>query len=71
MKQVKEMPHDGQFVAIWEYNGKLWSSVHKWEDGVLLAYSAGCDEFMYPLEVGAPSEQRLIELNGTYFTLEQ
>lgn len=71
MKQVKKIPQEGQFVAIWEYKGKLWSSTYKWQDGVLLAYSAGCDEFMYPLDVGAPSKQRLIELSATYFIAEQ
>lgn len=25
MKQVDEMPKEGQFVAVWEFGGSLWS----------------------------------------------
>jgi len=67
MKQVKEMPHDGQFVAILEYNGKLWSSVHKWEDGVLLRYSEPRSAF---IEANF-YEKELPSLGATYFTRDQ
>lgn len=71
MKQVKEIPQDGQFVAIWKYDGKLWSSTHKREDGVLLAYSGEVDTYVYPHEAFAPSEQQLVKLSATYFIAEQ
>ena len=40
MKQVKEMPTSGQFVAVWEYNGNIWSGVYinqgRWIDVYLI-----------------------------------
>lgn len=30
MKQVTTMPQEGQFVAVWDYNGKAWSKVLRW-----------------------------------------
>lgn len=30
MKEVKEMPKDQQFVAMWEYDGKIWSDTVCW-----------------------------------------
>ena len=39
MKQVDEMPTEGQFVAIWKENGKLMSETRAWFRGTLLALS--------------------------------
>ena len=40
MKQVDEMPTSGQFVAVWQYNGKIWSGVYinrgEWIDVYLI-----------------------------------
>ena len=40
MKQVDEMPTSGQFVAVWEYNGNIWSGVYinqgEWIDVYLI-----------------------------------
>ena len=36
MKQVDEMPTDGQFVVIWKENGKLMSETRAWFRGDLL-----------------------------------
>ena len=30
MKQVKKMPNEGQFVAVWAANGEVWSNTYKW-----------------------------------------
>lgn len=30
---VNEMPKSGQFVAVWEYNGNIWSGTYYWDDG--------------------------------------
>lgn len=35
MKQVKDMPQEGQFVGVWEYKGNIWSNTYKWIDGIL------------------------------------
>lgn len=46
MMQVDEMPSSGQFVAVWEHDGELWSDVLKWRDGELFSYSkTGPDGF--------------------------
>ena len=46
MKEVKEMPKDQQFVAMWEYNGKIWSDTVCWsyEEEDFLVWS-NVDEF--------------------------
>ena len=36
MKQISEMPTSGQFIAVWMYNNKIWSSVYKYESGCLV-----------------------------------
>lgn len=37
-KETDIMPTEGQFVAVYEYGGKIWSDILKWEDGKLLEY---------------------------------
>lgn len=32
MKEVNEMPTEGQFVAVYTYNGKIWSGTYLWDD---------------------------------------
>lgn len=32
MKQVDKMPTSGQFVAVWEFNDRVWSCTYKWDD---------------------------------------
>lgn len=36
---VNEMPKSGQFVAVWEYGGSIWSDTFCWEDDKLLCYA--------------------------------
>lgn len=38
MKQHKEMPTEGQFVAVWSNSLGLWSGVYKWIGGDLNEY---------------------------------
>lgn len=45
MKQVSEMPTSGQFVAVWKWNGAVWSSAYKWESSYLNVYSIFDDEW--------------------------
>lgn len=46
MKEVKEIPKTGQFVAIWENENGIWSQAYKWsQKGVLLKYCDYRDEF--------------------------
>lgn len=39
MKQVNEMPIEGQFVAIWINENGVWSDTLMYEDGVLHVYN--------------------------------
>lgn len=39
------MPKCGQFVAVWMYNGKVWSDTFKFENGSLRVYREDDDEF--------------------------
>lgn len=50
LKKTKEQPTSGQFIAIWEHNGKLWCETQKVEDGCLYGYyhTAGV-WFNYPI----------------------
>lgn len=43
MKLVTTQPTSGQFVAVWEYNGVLWSDTYMWEDGKLYQYAPDCE----------------------------
>lgn len=43
MRAVKDMPEGRQFVAVWEYNGEIWSGIHKVKGGVLLDWNHGLD----------------------------
>lgn len=38
LKQTKEQPTSGQFIAVWEHNGKLWCETQMVEDGCLYGY---------------------------------
>ena len=39
MKQVQEMPKEGQFVAVYSGGTKeIWSDTFKWKEGKLLIY---------------------------------
>lgn len=31
-------PTTGQFTAMWEFDGELWSATFKWVDGALFVY---------------------------------
>lgn len=35
MKDYTTMPKEGQFIAVWEYDGNFWSGNYKWVDGEL------------------------------------
>ncbi len=48
MKASKVMPTDGQFAAVWEYKGNLWSDTFKWVDGRLMRFMNSDDEFSDP-----------------------
>lgn len=46
MKEVNEMPKEGQFVAVHTYNGNVWSGTYLWDDeGLITEYSLYKDEF--------------------------
>ena len=35
---VNEIPKSGQFVAVWEYGGTVWSDTYCWDEWKLLVY---------------------------------
>lgn len=42
----KDMPTEGQFVAVYEYNGYIWSGTYRYdEDGLIEEYSLDIDDF--------------------------
>lgn len=46
MKEVNEMPKEGQFVAVYSYNGNVWSGTYEWDDdGLITEYCLSDDEF--------------------------
>lgn len=41
-------PTHGQFVAVWQYDGKVWSGTFKYnEQGRLLTYDSECVDWVY------------------------
>lgn len=38
MKEITEMPTDGQFVAVWLYDGEIWSNTYRFHDGITQRY---------------------------------
>jgi hypothetical protein len=46
MKSTDNMPETGQFVAVWEHNGNVWSGTYKWKDSELLRYSVYQDRWL-------------------------
>lgn len=44
MKQVNEMPAEGQFVAVWMFGDAVWSGIFENKDGVLFEYMNDADD---------------------------
>jgi len=54
-KYRKELPETGQFVLVWDYDGKVWSDTFKWCDSHLLhyaGYSDGWGQAVEDMDVG-------------------
>lgn len=45
MREVDSQPTSGQFVAVWAYNGEVWSCVYKADSTGLVEYNSETDEF--------------------------
>lgn len=45
MVQVTKQPTEGQFIRVWEYDGKLWSDVVRIVDGQATVYNDESDDF--------------------------
>lgn len=57
------MPTSGQFVAMWEYNGAIWSSTMRYDDdGELKEYSIDGDGWVAASRVSS-------SLNPVFFTI--
>lgn len=46
MKEVKEPPKSGQFIAVWEYKNKPWSTVFRYKKGKLQEYNQHKDSWI-------------------------
>lgn len=67
MKQVNTMPASGNFVAVWQHNGQVWStSYHLDADGYYTAYNE--DENSYFDH--EPDEKFFRENNAVFFVPE-
>jgi hypothetical protein len=44
MKITNKMPKDGQFIAVWKYQGKVWSEVLRYHEGELQKYTVDLGE---------------------------
>ena len=51
MKTTTEMPSEGQFVAVWQWNGSPWASTYRMIDGSPQLYNEFTDEWKD--EIGA------------------
>lgn len=47
MNESKNMPKDGQFVAIWEVGDVVFSQTFLYVDSALMAYDFTCDDWDY------------------------
>jgi hypothetical protein len=46
LKQTMSRPDSGQYVCIWQYEGKIWSETVNVEDGDHLGFDECQDEFV-------------------------
>ena len=46
MKEVNEMPENGQFVGVWEFNDHIWCDTYLIEYGVLYVRNSETDDFV-------------------------
>lgn len=68
MKQVNEMPTEGQFVAMWEYNNKIWSDTFRWVDGSLkISSKDGEDWYEHQLYPGDICENAIFYIKSEDF----
>ncbi len=66
MKQVDKIPEEGQFVAIYNANNKIWSDTFFNDGGCILQYSDETDDFE-PLECDIV--KHLQDHKAIFFTL--
>ena len=45
MNDYIEMPTEGHFIALWEYQGTLWAGNYQWIKGVLHSLEEGNTEW--------------------------
>lgn len=65
---VKEMPTEGQFVAVWLVGAALFSQTFMWEDDELMAYDFTKDDWLPPAEHGYTTDF-LLGQRTTYVVL--
>lgn len=66
IKEVSKQPETGQFIAMWVYNNKIWSSTYYQPDNdcTLLEYNEQSDSF-----VEAVSNTMLYSTTAKYFII--
>lgn len=67
MRQVKDMPLSGNFVAVWPFGGQVWStSFHLDSEGYYTAYNEEEDRFYDQ----TPDEKFFRKHNAIFFVEE-
>ena len=67
IKQVQTRPQEGNFVAVWEHAGQVWSTSFHAIDGTLLAYDENSNEYFY---TGDAHTDDLERMQAIYFVVE-
>ncbi len=68
--QLKEMPTDGQFVAVWSNEGVVFSQTFLHDDGELLAYDFTTDDWILEHGYGKDFFDSMSEGDVIFFQLE-
>jgi hypothetical protein len=56
----KSMPKSGQFVVVWEYNGKIWAETTKVSKGKVKIYDVRKDKWFEPF--GAFDDSQILTI---------
>jgi len=59
MREVKNRPTSGQFVAVWQYNDKIWSDTYCYRKNELCMWNETKDDFFL-----IPTSDALAIYNG-------
>lgn len=67
IKQVQTRPESGNFVAVWEHAGQVWSTSFHDVGGEILAYDENSNEYF---DTGDAHTDDLERMQAIYFVVE-